>query len=105
MVSITSTMSSQNATVTVLGASNVLVKELSIPSINTKVPFTLQSGLKTIIIRARGLADMKINFDDGLENFTIPRGSCFELNGLGFNGKILYIEASAIALAEIIQTY
>ena len=64
--------------VSVTGATNVEITNLSLPTANTEVSHSLQSGLKELRIRARGIAKLQYAFvstESGTKYWTIPIGA------------------------------
>ena len=96
-----------NANIT--GATSTKITNLSLATANTEYSHTLQSGLKGLIVKARGDAMVKISFtatESGTKYITIPKGAVLTLDGLTFGGITLYAQATkASEILEILELY
>ena len=85
-------------------SSNILIEELSIPTINTKYSYNIAKA-KQIYIRSRNVSELKFNFDNGIKNFTIPKGNSINLENILIENKIIYIEASTPTTIELLLLF
>lgn len=94
-------------TFTATNVTTPTITNLSVPLANTEVSHILQTNLKKIIVRCRGLAKIQFAFTstDSSTNFiTIHPGSTYSEEGLNLTGKTLYLQTSlASQVVEILE--
>lgn len=91
-----------------VGASTPKITNLVIGLAATEFSHVLNSNLRTLIIKARSRAELKIAFEVGESStkyITISRGAVLTLNDLEFNSKTLYIQSDIAATIEILELH
>ena len=90
-------------------ATNVVITNLSLPLANNEYSHYLQSDLKILQFKLRGKSDLNFCFASGESNtkyITLPKDCTYEIFGLDFTGKTLYIQTPiAGQILEIIEYY
>jgi hypothetical protein len=82
--------------ITINGSAEEKITPVLLTNANTEYQHSLQNGVAQIRIKAREYSRLQIAFKVGesATNFwTIPRGCCDSINGISFDGKILYVQA------------
>jgi len=102
-------VSTQTARARITQSTNSRITNLSLTLANTEYSHALSSNLKRVIIRVRGLANIKLAFivsESGTKFFTIPAATCFTLWDLDFTAKFLYVQSDAASqVLEILEFY
>lgn len=94
--------------VTLSGSSNVKITNLAIPTINIEVAHTLQDNLKQLLVRHRGIADIKYAFvlnESGTNYITIFKRTVETIINLSFTAKVLYLQSDKTGTVEIRELY
>ena len=97
-----------DTTVTISNADKVLITNLSLPIINTEVGHSLQTGLKSLIIKNRMKAKTNIAFiltESSTNYLTLEGGAVLSLQEIDFTGKTIYLQSTAISTIEIVELY
>ena len=90
----------------IAGATVSTITNLSLPVINTEVAHALVSNLKTLIIRNRTKAELKLAFvatESSAKYITLPGGATMELSNLSFTGETIYMQSPKISVVEILE--
>ena len=91
------------------GATTQLITNLALTLSGTEYSLALQSGLRQLIVRARGNSRLQISFISGDTNlvfFTVPKGTSFILDDINFTGATIYIRSNLAGdTAEIIELF
>ena len=94
-------------TTSVVGATTSTITNKSLPIANTEYSHILQADLKQIIIKVRGLADLKFTLVSGESStkyFTIPKGNSLSLDNLSIASGTLYLQSpTASVTIEILE--
>ena len=101
-------LDAENINVTVKRSENIKVTNITIPSINTEVSHSLTTEIKTLIIRCREVAELKISFEvgeSGTKFFTVPKANSLKLDDLNLTGKTLYLQSPSLATVEILEQF
>lgn len=105
----TSNQSVRGTSTPVGAASSTKITNISLPTANTEVSHSLSANLKQLIIRLRGLADLKVAFvatESATKYLTIPRGATLSLVELNFSGATIYLQSPAASqTAEILELF
>lgn len=95
--------------IVVTGAGSPKITNLPLPIANVEYSHILQTNLNQLIIRARGASKLQLAFvsmESATNYFTVPKGATLTIDGLGFVGVTLYIQAStANETVEILELY
>ena len=97
--------------VSVQGATEPLITKFDVLLADTEYPHVLQTNVKEIRIRCRGIADLRIAFvlgdtGDTKPYWTIPKGTSENINNITFSGKTLYLRSNrASMIVEIMELY
>ena len=94
--------------VSITGAANSNIINLSLPTPNTEVSQVLTANVKKLIIRNRSLYDSKLTFvvgESGTKYVTLKAMAVLELNDLTFASATLYAQATGISVLEIWEFY
>ena len=89
-------------------STNVRITNLTISTINTEVSHSLIANLKTLLVRHRGIANVKYSFvngESGTKYITLPRGSTKIIENILFSSKVLYLQADKTGILEIEEYY
>lgn len=109
MSNVTQTITRTSASVTVSAAQNTKITNLSMPTANTEYSHALTTNLKQIIIRARGIAELKLAFtatESGTKYLTIEKRASLSLSDLDLSSTTVYLQSSvANTTAEILELY
>ena len=92
----------------IAGANNVRLTNLSLPTPNAEVSFSLISGLKAIEIKNRDPFEVKFSFvigDSGTTYFTIPKYAAYSKDNITFTGKTIYLQSVGASTLEILEYY
>jgi hypothetical protein len=91
-------------------ASNIttpVITNLSVPTANTEVSHVLQTNLKRIIVKCRGLGKIQLAFtatESSTKYITIHPGATYSEEGLNLSGQTLYLQTSlASQVVEILE--
>lgn len=90
------------------GAQNVKITNLSITLANTEFNHTLQNNLKKLEIHDRTNAKVQFCFvasQSSSTYVTINKGCNYSQDGLDLSGKTIYLQADKITVVEIIEFY
>lgn len=105
----TSNQSVRGLSTPVGAASSQKITNLSLPMANTEVSHTLSANLKQIIIKLRGIADLKFSFtatESGTKFITIPKGATLSLIELNFASETVYFQSpKASQTVEILELF
>ena len=108
-MSVTTVTSAGTQSVSISGAQNNKITNLSIPVANTEVSHGLTASLKQVIIRAREVVELKIAFtatESGTKYLTIPKNASLELINLDFSSTTLYVQSPVGSITvEILELY
>lgn len=109
MSNISQTIGKSSTSVTVSGSGNVKITNLLLTTKDTEYSHSLTNNLKSVIIKCREMAVLKLAFvngESGTKYITIHGGCAFTLDNLEFVSKIAYIQASKDAVTvEIMELY
>ena len=92
----------------IAGANNVRLSNLSLPTPNSEVSFSLVDSLKAFEIKNRNPFDVKFSFvsgESGTTFFTIPKHSAYAKDNVTFTGKSIYFQSSGSSVLEILEFY
>lgn len=92
----------------IAGANDVRLTNLSLPTPNVEVSFSLISSLKGIEIKNRNPYEVKFSFisgDSGITYFTIPKYAAYAKDNITFTGKSMYFQSVGISVLEILEYY
>jgi len=91
--------------VSVKAASDVKITKLSLLIIGTEYSHVLQSGVSQLELYPKLGSEIYFRFSSSGEYKTIPRGNAYNLAGINFIGKTVYIIGSSIDDIEITEYY
>lgn len=90
-------------------SSNVRITNLTMATANTEYSHNLIDNLKMLQIRFRNKSKAQISFvtsESGTKYFTILPGNIYEVNGLNFSSKVIYVQTSSNnEVMEVIEYY
>jgi hypothetical protein len=93
--------------VAISGAQNVNIINKSVTA-SIEASQALTANLKSIIIRARGVAKLQVAFvstESQTKYLTIPKKASLELNLIDFSAKTLYVTSDLTTIVEIMELY
>lgn len=95
--------------VTIEGASQTKITNLSLPNANTEYSLALSLNLKMITIRSRLLATIKFSFtsgESGTKYITLKPGTVFSRDNLTLASSTLYIQSNVdLNVIEILEFF
>lgn len=92
----------------IAGANDVRLSNLSLPTPNIEVSFSLVSSCKALEIKNRNPFDVKFSYisgESGTTYFTIPKHSAYAKDNITFTGKTIYFQSVGISTLEILEYY
>ena len=94
--------------VSVSGASELKLTNLDVDTPNTEFSHALQNNLKSVLLRARELVQLKISFvatESGTNYITLNAGCVLSLEELEFTSETIYIQSPSTTVVEIVELY
>ena len=84
-----------------------VITNISVPTAATEVSHALQTNLRRLMVKVRGLAHMQLAFvstESSTKYITIPGGSMYHEDAIKLSGKTLYFQLnSAPNVVEILE--
>ena len=94
------------AKATIEAGANPYIYNVAIPLADTEVEQALNGGVKQLVIRVRGMADLKLAFvstESGTKYITIPSGCSLCFDGILFSGKLCMQTNKPSQVVEVLE--